>query len=138
MGIKKGSLIKWVVGHKSYQSDGDVLIGLDPIYKHGIVMANMYFSGDKQGKQAAINSLTLKVSEYFGGRYEVQVVSDGGGQLLEIQIEVSKPFADLSDQLPDFPVDEVVPKWNGWRVVLLKVPHSYIDSITLSSAGDDY
>tara|TARA_R110000744_G_scaffold236943_3_gene354468 strand:+ start:174 stop:470 length:297 start_codon:yes stop_codon:yes gene_type:complete len=98
----------------------------------------MYFSGDKQGKQAAINSLTLKVSEYFGGRYEVQVVSDGGGQLLEIQIEVSKPFADLSDQLPDFPVDEVVPKWNGWRVVLLKVPHSYIDSITLSSAGDDY
>ena len=98
----------------------------------------MYFSGNKQEKQDAINSLTLKVSEYFGGRYEVQVVSDGGGQLLEIQIEVSKPFADRSDQLPDFPVDEVVPKWNGWRVVLLKVPHSYIDSITLSSAGDDY
>ena len=46
MGIKKGSLIKWVVGHKSYQSDGDVLIGLDPIYKHGIVMEISYKNTD--------------------------------------------------------------------------------------------
>ena len=101
-------------------------------------MANIFFSGDKQEKQDAINSLTLKISEYFGGRYEVRGVSDDGGQLLEIQVEVSAPSTDLLDQLPDFPVDEVVPKWNGWRVVLLKVPPTYIDSITLSTTGDDY
>ena len=101
-------------------------------------MANIYFSGDKQGKQEAINSLTLKISEYFGGRSEVRTVSDDGGQLLEIQIEVSEPSANLSEQLPDFPIDEVVPQWNGWRVVLLKVPPTYIDSITLSTTGDDY
>ena len=101
-------------------------------------MANIFFSGNKQEKQDAINSLTLKVSEYFGGRYEVGTASDDGGQLLEIQIEVPRPSADLPDQLPDFPIDEVVPQWNGWRVVLLKVPHSYIDSITLGSASDDY
>ena len=101
-------------------------------------MANIFFSGNKQGKQDAINSLTLKISEYFGGRYEVRAVSDDGGQLLEIQIEVSEPSANLSEQLPDFPVDEVVPIWNGWRVVLLKVPPTYIDSITLGTTGDDY
>lgn len=101
-------------------------------------MANIFFSGNKQGKQDAINSLTLKISEYFGGRYEVRAVSDDGGQLLEIQIEVSEPSTNLSEQLPDFPVDEVVPIWNGWRVVLLKVPPTYIDSVTLSAAGDDY
>jgi hypothetical protein len=101
-------------------------------------VANIFFSGNKQGKQDAINSLTLKISEYFGGRYEVRAVSDDGGQLLEIQIEVSEPSTNLSEQLPDFPVDEVVPIWNGWRVVLLKVPPTYIDSVTLSAAGDDY
>ena len=101
-------------------------------------MANIYFSGDKQGKQEAINSLTLKISEYFGGRSEVHAVSDDGGQLLEIQIEVSEPSANLSEQLPDFPVDEVVPIWNGWRVVLLKVPPTYIDSMALGSDSDNY
>jgi|TARA_R110000824_G_scaffold6070_6_gene27940 hypothetical protein len=101
-------------------------------------VANIFFSGNKQGKQDAINSLTLKISEYFGGRSEVRAVSDDGGQLLEIQIEVSEPSANLSEQLPDFPVDEVVPIWNGWRVVLLKVPPTYIDSITLGTTGDDY
>ena len=101
-------------------------------------MANIFFSGNKQSKQDAINSLTLKISEYFGGRSEVRAVSDDGGQLLEIQIEVSEPSANLSEQLPDFPVDEVVPIWNGWRVVLLKVPPTYIDSITLGTTGDDY
>lgn len=101
-------------------------------------MANIFFSGNKQSKQDAINSLTLKISEYFGGRYEVRAVSDDGGQLLEIQVEVPKPSVNLTEQLPDFPVDEAVPKWNGWRVVLLKVPPTYIDSITLSTTGDDY
>ena len=38
-------------------------------------MANIFFSGDKLEKQDAINSLTLKISEYFGGRYEVRGVA---------------------------------------------------------------
>ena len=101
-------------------------------------MANIFFSGDKQEKQDAINSLTLKISEYFGGRYEVVAASDDGGQLLEIQIEVSEPSSKLLEQHPDFPIDEVVPRWNGWRVVMLKVPPSYIDMVTLGLAADDY
>ncbi len=40
MGINfyKGDLIRWVVGHDTYQSDGDTLYGEDPIYNHGIIM----------------------------------------------------------------------------------------------------
>ena len=38
MEYKKGTLIKWVESHKSYEANGDVLVGLEPIYKCGIVM----------------------------------------------------------------------------------------------------
>lgn len=46
MGITKGTLIKWVSSHESYQSDGDVLIGIGPIYKCGIVMEVSYKDSD--------------------------------------------------------------------------------------------
>ena len=38
MEYKKGTLIKWVESHRSYQANGDVLVGLEPIYKCGIIM----------------------------------------------------------------------------------------------------
>ena len=38
MAVKKGTLIKWVSSHKSYEANGDVLVGLEPIYKYGIIM----------------------------------------------------------------------------------------------------
>ena len=31
-------MIKWVTAHVSYVSDGDILVGLEPIYKHGVVL----------------------------------------------------------------------------------------------------
>ena len=58
--------------------------------------------------------------------------------MLEIQVEVDEPSKTLEGQYDDFPLDEVVPKWNGWRVVVLKVPNGYIDSITLGIELDDY
>jgi len=101
-------------------------------------MANIFFAGKKQGKQDAINSLTLKISDYFGGRFEVRGVSDDGGNLLEIQVEVDDPSNAVTSQYSDFPFDEVVPKWNGWRIVVLKVPPGYIDTITLGVDTGDY
>lgn len=97
-----------------------------------------FFQGEKLSKQDAINSLTLKISEYFGGRYEVRVVSDDGGNLLEIQVEVQEPSQQLLPQVSDFPMDEVTPKWGGWRVVVLKVPPAYIDMITNGAVSGDY
>ncbi len=38
MGVTKGTLIRWVESHKSYEANGDVLVGLEPIYNYGIIM----------------------------------------------------------------------------------------------------
>ena len=35
-------------------------------------MANIFFNGEKMDKQSAINSLTVEISNYYGGRYEVK------------------------------------------------------------------
>ncbi len=74
--IKKGSLIMWVAGHKSYQSDGDVLIGLDPIYKYGIIMEVSYKDTDY-----------LAVASFEDGSWhvvdlksdEITILSEGAG-----------------------------------------------------------
>lgn len=38
MALKIGNLIRWVASHRSYEANGDVLVGREPIYKYGIVM----------------------------------------------------------------------------------------------------
>ena len=38
MGIAAGTLIKWVSTHRAYEASGDVLVGMDPVYKYGIIM----------------------------------------------------------------------------------------------------
>jgi len=38
MGLKIGSFIKWVSGHKEYEANGDVLVGISPIYRYGIII----------------------------------------------------------------------------------------------------
>tara|TARA_E500000331_G_scaffold228278_2_gene218430 strand:+ start:490 stop:795 length:306 start_codon:yes stop_codon:yes gene_type:complete len=101
-------------------------------------MANIFFADEKLPKQVALNSLTLKIEEYFGGRFQPRAVSDDGGSLLEIQVEVPQPSEGLLEQVSDFPLDEVIPKWAGWRVVVLKVPPTYIDYVTNASEPDDY
>tara|TARA_Y100000593_G_scaffold85105_2_gene161698 strand:+ start:713 stop:1012 length:300 start_codon:yes stop_codon:yes gene_type:complete len=92
--------------------------------------------GDKAPKQKAINELTLYISNYFGGRYEVLAVSDDGGTLLEVQVEVPEVSGELLEQMPDFPFFDIWPKWMGWRVVVCKVPPDYIDYITLRAEPD--
>lgn len=100
-------------------------------------MANLFFAGDRAPKQEAINALILKIGEYFMGRYEVRTASDDGGVHLEIQIEVPSPNTNFEDQVKDFPpLYDVIPKWMGWRTILLKVPPGYIDAIT--NRSDDY
>ena len=41
-------------------------------------MANIFFNGEKMDKQTAINSLTVEISNYYDGRYEVKTGSDDG------------------------------------------------------------
>ena len=101
-------------------------------------MANIFFAGEKLSKENAINSLTLEISNYYGGRYEVKTGSDDGGSVLEVFVEVEIPSLSLLDQIPDFPLFEIIPKWGGWRCQVLKVPPGYIDAILLSTSTDDY
>ena len=102
-------------------------------------MANLFFRGEQAPKQDAINSLILKISEYCEGRYEVKCVSDDGGSHLEIQVEVVDPGRSLESQITDFPpLFEIIPKWAGWRTLILKVPPGYIDAITNRDDHDDY
>jgi len=101
-------------------------------------MANLFFGGDKAPKQDAINALTLKISEYFSGRYEVLGASDDGGNHLEIQIEVPHPNQNFEEQIENFPpLFDIIPKWMGWRTIILKVPPGYIDATTHSKDWDD-
>ena len=101
-------------------------------------MANIFCAGEKLSNENAINSLTLEISNYYGGRYEVKTGSDDGGSVLEVFVEVEIPSLSLLDQIPDFPLFEIIPKWGGWRCQVLKVPPGYIDAILLSTSTDDY
>lgn len=101
-------------------------------------MANIFFTGEKLSKQEAINSLTVEISNYFDGRYEVKTGSDDGGSVLEVLVEVPNPSQPILEQCSDFPLFEVIPKWGGWRCQVVKVPPGYIDTIVLSTGSDDY
>ena len=38
MELKRGDLVRWVVDHEIYEATGDVLVGVCPSYRHGIIM----------------------------------------------------------------------------------------------------
>ena len=36
--LKRGDLVRWVTDHSIYEATGDVLVGVSPNYRHGIIM----------------------------------------------------------------------------------------------------
>jgi len=38
VGLKRGDLVRWVADHDIYEASGDVLVGVSPNYRHGIIM----------------------------------------------------------------------------------------------------
>ena len=101
-------------------------------------MADLYFNGEKMPKQEAINTLTVEISNYYDGRYEVQTGADDGGGVLEVFVEVPSPSVSILEQCADFPLYEVIPKWGGWRCQVIKCPPGYIDTILLTPEDSDY
>ena len=101
-------------------------------------MANIFFSGEKLSKQKAINTLTVEISNYYDGRYEVKTNSDDGGPVLEVFVEVPVPSATILDQCADFPLYEIIPKWGGWRCQVIKCPPGYIDAILMAADSSDH
>ena len=101
-------------------------------------MANIFFNGEKMSKQEAINTLTVEISNYYDGRYEVKTGSDDGGSVLEVCGEVPTAARSVLGQCPGFPLFEIIPKWGGWRCQVVKVPPGYIDAIVLAPETPDY
>ena len=82
MGLKRGDLVRWVEDHEIYEASGDVLRGISPNYRHGIIMevstkdadAVMVYCYDcKKRWEGSWMILDLKQE-----RFEVLSVSPGG------------------------------------------------------------
>lgn len=98
-------------------------------------MANIFFSGQKASKEDAEKSLMQHAAGIFDGRFHVRFESDDGGNHIVLILEVEEP----SVPLPDFLRQSLhEPKWEGWRMMIKKVPPGYIDAIILAIKSDDY
>ena len=92
-------------------------------------MASIFFTGEKESKDQAIKSVSDFIKDYSECVFEAGVVSDDGGHVLQVMVEVVDPWKGILDQRPDFPLMEIIPKWHGWRTVILKVPVGYLATI---------
>ena len=99
-------------------------------------MANIFFTGEKSSKEDAIKSVTKLVKDYCDCVIDVKVVSDDGGHILQVMVEVWDPSKPVLEQKSDFPLLEIIPKWQGWRAVVIKVPIGYINTV-VNSVMDD-
>jgi precorrin isomerase len=99
-------------------------------------MANIFFTGEKATKQDAIESVTELVKNYCDCVVDAKVVNDDGGHILQVMVEVLEPSKPVLEQKEDFPLLEIIPKWKGWRAVVIKVPIGYINTV-VKSGGDD-
>jgi len=98
-------------------------------------MANIFFNGEKASKDKAVESVSKLVKDYCDCVFDAKVVSDDGGHILQVMVEVLDPSKPILEQKPDFPLLEIIPKWQGWRAVVIKVPISYIGTVV--KAGHD-
>lgn len=72
MAIKRGDLVRWVADHDIYEASGDVLVGINPNYRHGIIIevsvkdtdAVMVYCYDcKKRREGSWMILNLKLDE---------------------------------------------------------------------------
>ncbi len=91
--------------------------------------------GEKAPKEVAEKSLRAHIAGVYDGKFDVKFESDDGGHMISLYIEVDKPSAPLDP----FITEAVwVPKWEGWRFVILKCPRGYIDAVLNSGRSDDW
>tara|TARA_Y100000592_G_scaffold25508_1_gene40242 strand:- start:229 stop:525 length:297 start_codon:yes stop_codon:yes gene_type:complete len=98
-------------------------------------MANIFWNDKKSPREQAEKTLMQYVAGVFDGRFHVKFDSDDGGSHIMLMVEVDDPSVPMSKFLRE---TLCLPKWDGWRMITLKVPHGYIDAITLAIKRDDY
>jgi hypothetical protein len=66
-----GTLIKWLSSHRAYEANGDTLVGLDPVYKYGIIM-----------KVSQVDSSYWAVASCDDGRWHIVNVHEDDYEIL--------------------------------------------------------
>tara|TARA_R110001583_G_scaffold23585_1_gene86963 strand:- start:293 stop:607 length:315 start_codon:yes stop_codon:yes gene_type:complete len=89
----------------------------------GIIMADIFFGGKKSSKSDAKKTLMVHTADNWLGTFGVDFYADGGGNLMRVILEVENP----SDNLEKYVREKFPPKWEGWRLVVLKVPIGHIE-----------
>jgi hypothetical protein len=87
-------------------------------------MANLYFNKkNKASQEDAKRSLMQYIAKVWEGRFTVDFWSDDGGNLIRAVLELDDPGQPLEGEFRlKFP-----PVWEGWRMVVLKVPTGHVD-----------
>jgi len=83
---------------------------------------------EKASQYEAKNALGALV-ENFIDIYEIKFTTDTGGSMMELHIEMDDTKQLLKEQYPLFPVGDIVPKWMGWRLCIIKVPAGTLDTV---------
>ena len=66
-------------------------------------MANIFFAGEKDTKEEAIKSVSDLIRDYSECAFNASVVSDDGGHILQVVVEVVEPWKPVLDQRPRLP-----------------------------------
>lgn len=86
-------------------------------------MADIFSGGKKAEKSEARKTLMNHIAENWMGTFGVDFYSDDGGNLIRAILEVEEP----GDNLEKYVREKFPAVWQGWRLVILKVPIGHID-----------
>ncbi len=80
----------------------------------------------KASRRQAEKSLRQHVAGVCDLRFAVKFESDDGGNHICLYVEVDDPDSNLDPGTRDA---ICMPKWEGWRYIVIKCPVGYIDAI---------
>jgi len=89
----------------------------------------------KASRQEARQTLSALI-EGFMDVYHIAFTSDSGGAVMELYIEMEDTHQHPTEQYPLFPINEISPKWMGWRICVIKVPPDAIDGLVIRKTYD--
>jgi hypothetical protein len=87
-------------------------------------MASVFWEGEKAEKDEARKALMEFIADNWTERFTANFRSDDGGVHIQAVFEVDDP----DEKLPGDIREKFGAKWMGWRLILLKVPHGYVDA----------
>ncbi len=85
-------------------------------------MANIYWNGPKASKDDLRLGLMRKLVEVTDNRFTVTFQNDGSGPHACAMVERD----ENSDESPF--KERLPPKFMGWRVLMIQVPHGYVEA----------